>query len=157
MSTVSDKVIAKVGCINVGIKRSSDSVQIPSYQTDFSSGADLRSTLDVSIQSGKRWLIPTGIYLEIPDGYEVQVRPRSGLAFKHGVTVLNTPGTIDSDYRGELCVLLMNHGEDPFHVKVGDRIAQLVLNKTEKMNFIEKELGSTARGAGGYGSTGVSN
>ena len=110
----------------------------------------------VAIQRGSRKLIPTGIMIALPTGYEAQVRPRSGLAFNFGVTVLNTPGTVDSDYRGELCVLLINHGEEDFAVNRGDRIAQLVIAKVEMVTFIEaEELPDTKRGAGGYGSTGV--
>ena len=131
---------------------------IPESKTNGSAGLDLCSSSEpeILINSGESKLIPTNLILEIPDGYEGQIRPRSGLAFKNNITVLNSPGTIDSDYRGEVKVLLINHGKDDFKIKFGDRIAQLVIAKYEKVNFIESELISeTERGEGGYGSTGV--
>jgi dUTP pyrophosphatase len=102
---------------------------LPQYQTEFSAGMDIPANLEssISLQPGERQLIPTGLFLEIPPGYEVQIRPRSGLALKHGITVLNSPGTVDADYRGEIQVLLINHGQDPFIISKGDRIAQMVL------------------------------
>ena len=110
----------------------------------------------ITIPAGESGLIPTNLILQIPSGYEAQVRPRSGLALKHSVTVLNSPGTIDSDYRGEIKVLLINHGITDFEVKCGDRIAQLVITKYEKVDLRESiELSDTERGDGGYGSTGV--
>ncbi len=130
----------------------------PQYKTEEAAGADIAAKLDASIviKPGCRALIPTGISLEIPAGYEVQLRPRSGLALEHGVTVLNTPGTIDSDYRGELKVLLANFGEKPFTVRDGDRIGQLVVHQVFKAVFKKKEvLSKTKRGSAGYGSTGV--
>jgi len=131
---------------------------LPTRQTPASAGMDLHANVHepVHIQKGKRVLIPTGIRLALPVGYEAQARPRSGLALKHGVTVLNTPGTIDADYRGELSVLLVNHGDEDFTVNRGDRIAQLVIAKVEMVDFTEVDaLPETQRGAGGYGSTGV--
>ena len=131
---------------------------IPEYKTSGSAGADLRSSSNeiISLKQGERKLIPTNLIIELPEGYEAQVRPRSGLALNHGVTVLNTPGTIDSDYRGEVKVLLINHGEKDFEINYGDRIAQLVIAKHEKVEFAEDEnLSETERAAGGYGSTGV--
>ena len=131
---------------------------LPDYKTTGSSGMDISSasTDKIIVEPGSTALIPTNIVMEIPDGYEGQVRPRSGLAFKKSVTVLNTPGTIDSDYRGEIKVILMNHGKEPFEVNFGDRIAQLIISKYEKAELIEiEELSDTQRGDGGYGSTGV--
>jgi dUTP pyrophosphatase len=127
----------------------------PMYQTDQSVGADLTSVEDVDIEPGQFRLVKTGIAVELPRAIEMQIRPRSGLAFKHGVTVLNAPGTIDSDYRGEVGVLLINHGTTTFRVSKGDRIAQAVLAKAILTNYkYAKELSSTDRGAGGFGSTG---
>lgn len=131
---------------------------LPGYQTPLSAGVDLRADLDETkiIKPMERVLIGTGLFLEIPEGVEAQVRPRSGLALKHGITVLNTPGTIDADYRGEIKVLLINLGSDDFQVADGDRIAQLVFSRHESVAWKEvKELGDTTRGSGGYGSTGV--
>ncbi|MBL7962833.1 MAG: dUTP diphosphatase [Flavobacteriales bacterium] len=131
---------------------------LPQYATVQSAGLDLRANLDAPIvlAPGQRALIPTGLYLELPEGTEAQVRPRSGLAFKHGVTVLNAPGTIDADYRGEVGVLLINHGQEPFEVKDGERIAQLVVARYERVTFAESaDLRATERGAGGFGHTGT--
>lgn len=129
----------------------------PMYQTDQSVGADLTSIENVNIEPGQFRLVKTGIAVELPRGTEMQIRPRSGLAFKHGVTVLNAPGTIDSDYRGEVGVLLINHGTTTFKVCKGDRIAQAILAKAILANYrFVKELSSTNRGAGGFGSTGRS-
>ncbi len=131
--------------------------QSPIYQTDQSVGADLTSIENVNIEPGQFRLVKTGIAVELPRGTEMQIRPRSGLAFKHGVTVLNAPGTIDSDYRGEIGVLLINHGTTTFRVCKGDRIAQAILAKAILVNYRQvKELSSTNRGAGGFGSTGRS-
>lgn len=130
---------------------------LPAYQTALSAGLDLRANLDQTIilQPGQRMLIPTGLFMAIPPGYEGQVRPRSGLAFKFGITVLNSPGTIDADYRGEVKVLLINHGQEPFMINDGERIAQLVIAKHETLTWLEvDDLDETDRGAGGYGSTG---
>lgn len=130
---------------------------LPQYQTPLSAGMDVHAHLNevLTLLPQDRILIPTGIYLEIPEGYEIQVRPRSGLALKHGITVLNTPGTIDADYRGEIKVLLINHGKDPFQIHNGDRIAQLVLAKHEVILWeVSSHLNPTERGEGGYGSSG---
>lgn len=123
-----------------------------------SSGLDLRAavTSTVQIEPGERRLVPTGICIELPDGWEAQVRPRSGLAVRHGITMLNSPGTIDSDYRGEVQVLAINHGDEPFEVRRGDRIAQLVVCAVARVTVSElEELLETERGDGGFGSTGV--
>jgi dUTP pyrophosphatase len=133
-------------------------MELPSYQTSGAAGMDLRAAIarPVQIAPGGRELIPTGLAMAIPSGYEGQVRPRSGLASKHGVTVLNAPGTIDSDYRGEVKVVLINLGEVPFEVRPGDRIAQLVIAPVEQAAvLLVDDLDETDRGAGGYGSTGV--
>lgn len=130
---------------------------LPSYATEHSAGMDLRANLDAPIilQPGQRALVKTGLFLELPEGMEAQVRPRSGLAFKHGVTVLNAPGTIDADYRGEVGVILINHGQEPFEVKDGERIAQLVIARYERVTFKEvADLSVSERGAGGFGHTG---
>lgn len=133
--------------------------RIPVYGTEGAAGADVFAdiALDLPIASGESALIPTGIRVQIPAGYEIQVRPRSGLALKHQITVLNTPGTIDSDYRGEIQVILMNHGKKDFVVTPGMRIAQIVVAKVEKAVFsvAERELACTARGEGGFGHTGL--
>lgn len=129
---------------------------VPEYATRGASGVDVRSTVDVTIQPGARELVPTGLHLEIPEGFEGQVRPRSGLALKHGVTVLNSPGTIDADYRGEVKVLLINHGHEEYSIKKGDRIAQLVFAPTLQVNLRNVDsLSETERGEGGFGSTGL--
>ena len=131
---------------------------LPAYATIASAGLDVRAKLDqaVVLQPGEWKLIPTGLFVALPVGTELQVRPRSGLAFKHGVTVLNSPGTIDADYRGEIGVLLINHGARPFTVEQGERIAQLVLARYEQIQWKETEnLPSSDRGTGGFGSTGT--
>ncbi|WP_281614085.1 dUTP diphosphatase [Flammeovirga sp. SubArs3] len=130
---------------------------LPEYQTELSAGLDLRAVLSESkvLAPLERVLVPTGLYIELPQGYEAQVRPRSGLAFKHGLSVLNAPGTIDADYRGEIGVLLVNLSNEPFEVKDGERVAQLVIAKHETVEWEPVEtLSDTERGAGGYGSTG---
>ena len=131
---------------------------LPAYETKNSAGMDLRAYLPegpVTLQPMQRALIPTGLYIEIPEGYEGQVRPRSGLAFKHGITVLNTPGTIDADYRGELKQILINLSDEPFVINNGDRIAQIVFARCEQAEMVEvEELSETERGAGGFGYTG---
>ncbi len=130
---------------------------LPAYQTLGSAGLDLQAHIpeDWLLKAGEYRLIPTGLFMALPLGYEAQVRPRSGLAFKHGITVLNSPGTIDSDYRGEVGVLLINHGKNDFTIKPGERIAQLVVCKHDQITWqaVEK-LSDTDRGAGGFGSTG---
>lgn len=128
---------------------------LPAYATDHAAGLDIVSAEDVTIAPGDRHAVATGFAVAIPPGYEIQVRPRSGLAFKHGVTVPNAPGTIDADYRGEVKVLLINHGNAPFAIARGDRIAQLVPAAVTRAAFDEVDvLDDTARGTGGFGSTG---
>lgn len=134
---------------------------LPAYETAGAAGADLRANFEARaregliLQAGERALVPTGLRLEIPVGYEVQIRPRSGLALKHGITLPNSPGTIDSDYRGPLGVILMNSGSEPFAVNHGDRIAQMVVAPVVQARFeVAKTLQDTARGEGGFGSTG---
>lgn len=131
---------------------------LPQYATPQSAGMDLRANIDqpVTLAPLERKLIPTGLYMALPAGYEVQVRPRSGLAIKKGITVLNSPGTIDADYRGEVCVILVNLSNEPFVVEDGERIAQMVIAKHEQPELIEVEtLDETERGAGGFGHSGV--
>ena len=131
---------------------------LPEYQTSGAAGMDIRAFVpsDIKIKPGEVKLVPTGLYLEIPKGYEIQVRARSGLALKNSIGVANGIGTIDADYRGELCVILVNFGQNEFVVKNGDRIAQMVLNKYEPIEFVvDEELSSTERGEGGFGSSGV--
>ena len=130
---------------------------LPAYETASSAGMDLRAFLDadVVLKPFERKLIPTGLYIELPDGYEAQIRPRSGLAIKSGITVLNSPGTIDADYRGEIKVILINLSNQDFTIKSGERICQMVIAKHEKAEFIEvEEISETERGAGGFGHTG---
>ena len=132
--------------------------QLPAYATELSAGMDLRANIDESITPNpmERRIIPTGLYMALPPGYEAQVRPRSGLAFKHGITVLNSPGTIDADYRGEIGVLLVNLSNEPFVITEGERIAQMVIARHEQGQFeVVDELDQTERGEGGYGHTGV--
>ena len=132
--------------------------QLPAYATPQSAGMDLRANIDgpVTLRPMERKLIPTGLYMALPEGYEAQVRPRSGLALKHGITVLNSPGTIDADYRGEVMVLLVNLSGSDFVVNDGERIAQMVIARHETAVFAEvAELDATERGEGGYGHTGV--
>ncbi len=137
------------------IKKLTQEAVIPAYQTELAAGFDLHSIEDYMLKRGERKLIKTGLAFEIEPGYEVQIRPRSGLAFKHGITVLNTPGTIDADYRGEIMVLLINLGEDDFEIKKGERIAQAVIAPVIQAEFVEvEELSETKRGKGGFGSTG---
>ncbi len=131
---------------------------LPEYQSDGASGADVRASLaqELVIAPGARALVPTGLRLQIPRGLEAQVRPRSGLAARHGITVLNAPGTIDSDYRGEVQVILVNLGQEEFRIKSGDRIAQLVFSPVVRVSFQARPLiDETARGSGGFGSTGT--
>ncbi len=131
---------------------------LPAYETPQSAGMDLRANLEepVVLQPMQRALIPTGLYMALPPGYEAQVRPRSGLAIKKGITVLNSPGTIDADYRGEICVILVNLSNEPFTIADGERIAQMVIARHEQALFCEVEvLGETERGAGGFGHTGI--
>ncbi len=130
---------------------------LPQYSTPLSAGLDLRAFLDkpITLEPFERALVPTGLYIELPQGYEAQVRPRSGLAIKHGITVLNSPGTIDADYRGEIKVILINLSNQPYTIKNGERIAQLVIAKHETVQWEPVEqLSDTQRGQGGFGSTG---
>ena len=131
---------------------------LPQYATSQSAGMDLRANIDspVTLRPMERRLIPTGLFIALPVGYEAQVRPRSGLAIKHGITVLNAPGTIDADYRGEVCVILVNLSNQPFTINDGERIAQMVIARHEQADFEAVEvLDETVRGEGGYGHTGV--
>lgn len=131
---------------------------LPSYQTPLSAGLDLRANITESVylNSLERTLVPTGLFIELPAGFEAQIRPRSGLAYKNGITVLNTPGTIDADYRGEIKVLLVNLSNETFEIKAGERIAQMIVAKHETIVWNPtRELSDTERGAGGYGSTGT--
>ncbi|MFW5726757.1 MAG: dUTP diphosphatase [bacterium] len=131
---------------------------MPAYQTEHAAGMDLHAKLDSEVSIGplERTLVPTGLYMELPPGYEAQIRPRSGLAYKHGISVLNSPGTIDADYRGEIKVLLVNLSNETFTIRHGDRIAQMVVAAHAQVEWEETDvLGETKRGAGGYGSTGV--
>ena len=144
--SVKIKCVAKEGAV------------LPVYKTSGAAGADVCALLEneVTVVPGQTVMIPTGLFFEIPEGYEIQVRPRSGLAFKNSVTVINTPGTIDSDYRGELNVLLINHGKENFTVSSGDRIAQIVVAPVTRGEFVvSSSLSETERGSGGFGSTGV--
>lgn len=146
--------------IEIKIKRLSDEfsdVQLPAYATEGSAGMDIRAAVksELIIEPGKVALVPTNISVEIPKGYEIQVRPRSGLAANHSIGILNSPGTIDSDYRGEVKIILMNFGDEPFVIHRGDRIAQLVVSKVYQAKIIETEnLNSSKRGEGGFGHTG---
>lgn len=134
-------------------------LELPSYESAFAAGMDLRAALEepIELKPGKRTLIPTGLQMALPEGYEAQVRPRSGLAYRNGITMLNTPGTIDADYRGEVKVLAINHGEEAFTINHGDRIAQMVIAPIQQM-FVEEvdELPDSERGTDGFGSTGIS-
>ncbi|MEM6264134.1 MAG: dUTP diphosphatase [Bacteroidota bacterium] len=143
--------------VTVAIKNTSDN-PVPAYATIDSAGVDLyaNNPAPISLDPMQRVIVPTGVYIALPQGYEVQVRPRSGLAFKHGLTLVNTPGTIDADYRGEIGVLMINFGEEPFEIQKGMRIAQMVLAKYERIGWEEvEELPPTARGEGGFGHTGA--
>lgn len=147
----SPKVEVRVKRLNHGA-----GLPLPDYTTSGAAGMDVCAAESLILRAGKRHAVATGFAFAIPDGYEVQVRPRSGLALKHGVTCLNTPGTIDSDYRGEVKVILANLGEDDFQITKGDRIAQLVVSPVTHAAMIEvEEIDETARGTGGFGSTGV--
>lgn len=142
--------------LKIRLKRLSEETPLPKYETPGSSGMDVFSAVDATIQPGRHGLIPTGLALEIPPGYEAQVRPRSGLASNQGIGVLNSPGTIDSDYRGEVKVVLFNLGKKPFRVKRGDRIAQLVFTRVVQAQVEPvDQLSPTQRGEGGFGHTGL--
>lgn len=143
--------------MKVKIKRLSENAVLPQYATEQSAGLDLHAVLDepVTLRSLERKMIKTDLAIALPPGYEAQVRPRSGLAAKHGITVLNTPGTIDADYRGNICVILVNLSNEPFIINNGERIAQLVISKYERADWEEvEELDETERGNKGFGSTG---
>ena len=147
-----NNIMVQVKVINKGNQ------PLPTYATTQSAGMDLRANIDnpITLKPMERRLVPTGLYIALPQGYEAQVRPRSGLALKHGITVLNTPGTIDADYRGELMVLLVNFSTEDFIINAGERIAQMVIARHEQASFVEVEvLDETERGVGGYGHTGV--
>ena len=147
-----DKEMLKVKINNRGRQ------PLPTYATALSAGMDLRANIeeDITLLPLQRQLVPTGLHIALPEGYEAQIRPRSGLALKHGITVLNTPGTVDADYRGELMVLLVNFSNEPFIVKDGERIAQMVIAKHENVCFeLVDTLDETERGTGGYGHTGL--
>ena len=142
--------------ITVKIQREANTIEIPKYATAHSAGVDLCSTKYCIIKPGELALIPTGIRLAIPEGYEGQIRPRSGLTLNHRIVIPNTPGTIDSDYRGEIMVMLLNMGTEPFTLSFGDRIAQMVFVPVAHANFEPvKSLDDTVRGSGGFGSTGI--
>ena len=145
-----EKVIVK-------IVRENDKIELPKYETASAAGMDIRANITEPIVLGslERTLVPTGLKIAIPEGYEVQVRPRSGLALKHGITLLNTPGTIDSDYRGELKIIIANMSKDAYTINPDERIGQLVLNKVEQIEWeVVETLDETERGAGGFGHTG---
>ena len=149
-----------VPTINIMRLDHADGLELPSYETDGSAGMDIRAAVSgdesLILSPNQRALVPTGLVFEIPKGFEVQIRPRSGLAFKNGITCLNTPGTIDSDYRGEIKVLLINLGTEEFEITRGMRIAQMIVAPVTQAQLNEvSELGDTERGAGGFGSTGV--
>ena len=131
---------------------------LPAYETLHAAGMDLRADLEetISLKPMERKLIPTGLHIELPEGFEAQIRPRSGLAFKHGIGIVNSPGTIDADYRGEIKVLLINFSDQVFEINSGDRIAQMIIARHEKANWEQvEELNDTTRGVGGYGHTGI--
>lgn len=144
---------------NVSVKVINQSKHaLPAYQTVHSAGMDLRANLEapISLKPLQRALIPTGLFIELPEGHEAQIRPRSGLAYKHGISIVNSPGTIDADYRGEIKVLLVNLSDQEFLVEDGERVAQMVVARYERVQWSEAEmLTDTERGAGGYGSTGT--
>ncbi len=146
--------------LRVYIKRlpHNEDLPLPQYMSSHAAGMDLYAALEkeIILVPGERKLIPTGLAIALPDGYEAQIRPRSGLALKKGISLVNTPGTIDADYRGEIGVILINHGNDEINIKRGDRIAQMVINKIEQPVLVEvEELEETSRAKGGFGHTGV--
>lgn len=135
-----------------------DDLPLPAYETEHAAGMDLRAavTAPVTLQPGERALVPTGLRIALPPGYEAQIRPRSGLAIKHGLSLLNAPGTIDADYRGEIRIVIANLGGDPYTIHRGDRIAQMVVAPVSRVRWVERgNLDETSRGAGGFGSTGA--
>ncbi len=140
--------------VNVQIRRIAKDLPLPAYQSELAAGVDLMAAEDVKIQPGESAIVPSGVAVALPEGYEAQIRPRSGLAARHQISVVNTPGTIDSDYRGEIKIILINHGKQPFRVRRGERIAQMVPNQVPRMVFSEvDELPESGRGEGGLGST----
>ncbi len=146
--------------IPLRIKRlpNNDDLPLPQYMTPHSAGMDLAAavTAPLTLKPGERALVPTGLAIALPDGYEAQIRPRSGLAIKHGISMVNTPGTIDADYRGEIRVILINHGSEPFTINRGERIAQMIIAPVTRVEIVQVEdLDETDRGAGGFGHTGV--
>ncbi|WP_315797170.1 MULTISPECIES: dUTP diphosphatase [unclassified Bradyrhizobium] len=145
--------------IDVQILPHGEGLPLPAYQTAHAAGLDLLAAVPADaplvLGSGSHAMVPTGLSIALPDGYEAQVRPRSGLAARHGVTVLNAPGTVDADYRGEICVLLINHGNEPFTIRRGERVAQMVIASVVRAELsLATTLPTTARGSGGFGSTG---
>ena len=143
--------------VQIKILPHGEGLELPYYASAHAAGVDLRAATaeDISLAPGERTLVPTGFCMALPEGYEAQVRPRSGLALKHGISVLNSPGTIDADYRGEVGVILINHGHDPFHIQRGDRIAQMVVAPFTQAEWQQAEsLENSDRGAGGFGSSG---
>ncbi len=145
--------------IKISIKRlaNAEGLGLPTYMTPGAAGMDLCAAVDkdTTIEPGKVGLVPTGLCISLPNGYEAQIRPRSGLALKHGVTILNTPGTIDADYRGEIGVIIINHGSYPFTIRRGERIAQMVVNEIVRVEWeVTEDLDSTKRNEGGFGHTG---
>lgn len=145
--------------VTVRVKRlrESEGVAVPAYMTTHAAGVDLHAAIDapIHLQPGERVLVPTGLAIELPDGYEAQIRPRSGLAFKHGISLVNTPGTIDPDYRGEISIIVINHGSETFVINAGERIAQMVIAPFIRAVFAEVDsLTETGRGSGGFGHTG---
>jgi len=149
---MSHRVTLKVRRVKGG-----EGLPLPRYHSEHAAGMDLMAAVEteITIYPGKRALVPTGLAIELPPGYEAQVRPRSGLALKHGISMANTPGTIDPDYRGEVCVIVINHGEEPFTIRRGDRIAQMVIGRFVQADVVETdELSETKRHDGGFGHTG---
>ena len=145
-------------CVKVKTLEAHKGLPLPGYESEGSSGMDIRACVEepVSLNPGKIKLIPTGLSISIPPGYEAQIRPRSGLALKHGIGIVNSPGTIDSDYRGEVGIILINWGKDSFMIKRGDRIAQMVISRLYKADILETEdLDATSRGEGGFGHSGI--
>ena len=143
--------------MKIRIKRFDKDLPLPAYKTKFSAGLDLRANLEktVVLKPLERKLIPTGLFIELPEGYEAQIRPRSGLALKNGITVLNTPGTIDADYRGEIGIILVNLSNQDFEINNGDRICQMIIAKYQQVDLLQVDvINKTERGAGGFGHTG---
>jgi len=141
--------------IEIKFQKLHPDAQVPSYAHNDDAGADVYTVLEMTLQPFHRAAIPTGLAVDIPNGYEIQVRPKSGLALKHGITVLNSPGTVDAGYRGEIQVIMINLGTEAYTFAKGQKIAQLVLKPVTKANYVEGELGISDRGTGGFGSTGV--